>query len=100
MKKSIIGWAIWLLGIVLIFAADYALRVLNNDMYAGGIPVEIQVALSVVIALPALWFFYLGVKERKAWVKIVAVGAQAYVGFWVYAFLGLYYVCTAGIDCL
>ena len=99
-KTTVYGWVIWIGGLVALFAIDYSIRMSQNNLHFGGIPEPILFFLEGLLALAALYLLFLGAKNLKLWLRLLAVVTQGAVGFCIWVFMSLMYVCSAGIDCL
>lgn len=100
MKKTIQAWVIWLSSLALAFAADYFLRLRNSDIHSGGIPIEIQVVFLSIVGIYLSMVLYKATQSFEyLWKRISLVAIQLGLGFSLYALIGIYYVCSTGIDC-
>jgi len=80
---------------------DHILRIQDGNIRTGGIPELPWFFIQIALATAALWFAFTATKLIGAlWKRILVVGAQAAVGFFLYVFIGLYYVVGTGIDSL
>ena len=100
MKFTAIGWGIWTGGIACIIAVDYAMRIVGEDARFGGIPPTSQSVFLALLAIPSIWFLFKGTTTLQVWLAAVVIVVQGFVGFWMAVYFFLFYVCTAGIDCI
>ncbi len=108
MKDTAVGWGIYLIGLLSIFAIDYSMRLVHEDMLFGGIPDNIQRKLAATLAVPALWFIFKGTKvlkfkgtkASKICFRLISVAIQGYVGFWAAIMLFTGYALFLYIICI
>ena len=100
LKNTAIGWAIWLGGLVFIFAADFSLRIIREDIFDIGIDRSITSILLVLIAMPAAVFLFRAAKSQSLWARVILVLAQGFVGYCAAIFLSIFYSCSIGAGCL
>ena len=96
-----LAWAIFFGGFGAEMAIDHILRIQDGNIGTGGVPELLWFSIQIALAAAALWFAFTATKSIGAlWKRILVVGAQAAVGFFLYVFIGLYYVVGTGIDSL
>jgi hypothetical protein len=100
MRLTAYGWLLWIGGLIAVFAVDYSIRVIQRDLHFGGVPEPVQLVFAALLGVAALRLLFLGTNSLKLSLRLILIAVQGFVGFWVAAFMGLYYVCSAGIDCL
>ncbi len=89
---------VWL-GVGLLDAADYLLRVSGGDIKTGGVPDVLGGMLLILLGAVSLWLLYQAVRHIRLWKRLALVAGQAVVGYVLAAVIGIYYVCVTGIDC-
>jgi hypothetical protein len=101
MKRAILAWTIFFGGFGAEMAIDHMLRILDGNVRTGGIPEPLWFFIQIALAAVALWLAFTATQTLgPLWRRLLAVGAQAAVGFFLYIFIGLYYVVGTGIDSL
>jgi hypothetical protein len=94
-----VSWWLFGSGLVLLGWADWSLRMRDGHMHDGGIPEWVQHALVLALGLLASALSFRGTSGWRMEARLVLVAMQAFVGFWVYVFAAVAYVCGTGIDC-
>jgi len=100
MRLSVIGWLLWLSGLVLVLAADYITRRTQDDFYAEGLPGILQNGIMFVLGVASVWLLFKGATKLRTGYRLLLVGGEVGLGYAVAVVLNLFYVCTAGIVCL
>ena len=101
MKKTIIAWVVFVGGFAIEMAIDHVLRVQDGNVRTGGIPELLWFLIQIALAFSALWLAFTGTKPLIVlWKRLLVLGIQAGIAFFLYAFIGLYYVVGTGIDSL
>jgi len=100
MTKSIIEWFIWIFGTFSLFLIDYFIRINDGNIRTGGINENLLSALIYSVGLVSVWFLYMGVRKKAIWFKIIVITTQVVIGYFLFIWVLLYYVCTVGIDCI
>jgi hypothetical protein len=100
MKRTVLAWVLFIGGLGLELAIDYLLRIYDGDIKTGGIPELLLFLITIALASIAVWLAFTATKPLGSrWKRLVVVAPQAVVGYVVYAFIAIYYVCSTGIDC-
>jgi hypothetical protein len=101
MQQTIIAWFVFFGGFAAEMGVDHILRIQDEDIRTGGIPEPLWFLIQIVLAALALWFAYRGTAPfRVFWKRALVVSVQATIGFFLYVWVGLYYVVGTGIDSL
>jgi hypothetical protein len=97
---GVLAWIVFFGGFAMEIGIDYALRIRDGDVRTGGIPETLWFLIQIVLAAVALWLAFRATETLGSWWKrLLIVGLQAAIAFIPYAFIGINYVCGAGIDC-
>lgn len=100
MKLTVIAWVVFFLGFLSEILLDYLMRSHDGNIGTGGLPVEVWFLIQTVLAAIALLLAYKATKPiQNIWIRVLSVIAQGIVGFGIYLFIGLSYICGVGIDC-
>lgn len=108
MKKTAIGWFIYLLGLASLLAVDYFVRIADGDVKTGGIPEVLGMLFILMVSGWATYLLYKGTeslmskpfsKKMLYGFRFLIVGLQVGIGWFISAVTGILYICNAGIDC-
>jgi hypothetical protein len=94
-----LAWIVWLGGFGLLAAVDYLLRVGDGDIKTGGVPDMVAGVLLILLGAVSLPLLYQAMRHIKLWKRLALLSLQAVVGYSLAAVMGIYYVCSTGIDC-
>lgn len=101
MKNALMAWVVFLSGILSAILVDYLMRSYDGNIKTGGLPELVWFFIQIAIAAFSLFLAFKATKPiRMLWVRILCVVAQSIVAFGMYLFIGLSYICNAGIDCI
>ena len=100
--KFSICWVIFLSGLLLLFSADYGLRLLNGDVKTGGIDIVLGVVFIISIGALASYVQYrfLQTTNLSSLIQYSILALQAMLGFIIFAAAGFFYTIKFGIDSL
>ncbi len=93
------SWLLFGSGLALLGWIDWTMRMRDGHMHDGGIPEPLQHAVVIALGVIASASTFRGTSGWRIEARLVLVAMQAFVGFWVYAFAAIAYVCSTGIDC-
>ena len=94
------SWLLWFFSYGSLIGIDYLLRTQDDNIKTGGIPDSFYLIVFVVLSGIAIYINYLGLKKIKTHFRLILLMDQCVFGYFIAAFIGLYYVCFSGIDCM
>jgi hypothetical protein len=101
MQQTILAWLIFFGGLAAEMAVDHVLRIQDGNIRTGGIPEPLWFLIQILLAIVSLWLAYRATNSiHLFWKRVLAVGAQAVVAFFISVWALLYYVVGTGIDSL
>jgi len=101
MKFALIAWVQFVVGLLILGAADYYVRWRDGWLEDGGMPTPEIVWFGVpsllgLVAMLLLWRSTVGMKRR--WQRVIVVASQAVIGLVLYGAACLWYVIATGVD--
>ncbi|MBL4584486.1 MAG: hypothetical protein JKX83_07705 [Pseudomonadales bacterium] len=99
MQKTILGWALWLIGIGMIFGYDYFSRMQDDYIHTGAVADDIMSMLLMGLGSVIALVLYAATEKYPLYIRISIVLAQMAAGYLVLAATSVGYMCGAGIGC-
>ena len=101
MKKTLLGWSLWLGVILILCGVDYGMRLRDGNLLTGELAVPVQSTALLIVAPFAAFFLFKGAtKISSIWLRFLLVVGQVIVGLYAGFWILLIYICSAGIDCM
>ena len=100
MKKTILAWALWIIGIAMILGYDYLSRMADGYIHSGAVADETMTMLLMGLASCLALVLYQGTEKYPLYIRISLVLAQLAAGYLVLAGASVGYMCGSGIGCI
>jgi hypothetical protein len=101
MKFAVIAWIQFVVGLVILGAADYWIRWRGGWLGSPGMPTPDAIWFGVpsllgLVAIPLMWRSTVGM--NRWWLRVIVIVSQAAIGFILYSAACLWYIIGTGVD--
>jgi len=100
MKKSLLGWVLWVVGICMILGYDYVSRTQDGNIHTGAVADQTMSMLLMGLASVLALVLYQGTARYPLYIRICIVLAQLAAGYLLLAGASVGYMCGSGIGCI
>ena len=100
MKKTILGWLLWIIGIAMILGYDYFSRTQDGSIHSGAVADQTMTMLLMGLASCLALVLYQATEKYPLYIRISLVLVQLAAGYLVLAGISVGYMCGTGIGCI
>ena len=99
MKKTILGWTLWIIGIAMILGYDYFSRMQDGSIHSGAVADQTMTMLLMGLASCLALVLYQATEKYPLYLRISLVLVQLAGGYLLLVGVSIGYMCGSGIGC-